>query len=75
MNKKLKIQFDPAFFETFDGSEEDLKEIMAEITEMFQNITPEELKEASQPVDWDNMDPEEAELLQRALDNPKRYLH
>lgn len=75
MNKKLKIQFDPAFFETFDGSEEDLKEIMAEISKMFENITPEELEAASQPVDWDNMDPEEAELLQRALDNPKRYLH
>lgn len=75
MNKKLKIQFDPAFFETFDGSEEDLKEIMAEISEMFANITPEQLEAQSQPVDWDNMDPEEAELLKRALDNPKRYLH
>lgn len=75
MNKKLKIQFDPAFFESFEGTEEELKEIMAEITTMFKNITPEELEAASQPVDWDTMDPDEAELLQRALDNPQRYLH
>lgn len=75
MNKKLKIKFDPAFFETFDGTEEELKEIMAEISEMFANITPEELEAQSRPVNWDNMDPEEAKALQRALDNPKRYLH
>lgn len=75
MNKKLKLQFDPAFFEHFDGSEEELKELMAEITEMFENITPEELEANSRPIDWDSMDPEEAKRLQQALDNPKRYLH
>ncbi len=75
MNTKLKIRFDPAFFEHFEGTEEELKEIMAEITTMFENITPEELEAQSRPVDWDNMAPEEAELLKQALDNPKRYLH
>lgn len=75
MNKKLKLQFDPAFFEHFDGSEEELKELMAKITEMFENITPEELEANSRPIDWDSMDPEEAKRLQQALDNPKRYLH
>lgn len=74
MTKKLKIQFDPAFFENFDGSEEELKEIMNEITTMFENITPEELEAQSQPVDWENMDPDEAELLQKVLNEPKRYL-
>jgi hypothetical protein len=75
MTKKLKIQFDPTFFETFDGSEEELKEIMLEITNMLENMDPEELKAQSQPVDWDNMDPNEAEILKQALENPKRYLH
>ena len=69
--KKLKIVFDPAVFEQFDGSQEELDELMKEITDMFENKTPEEIKAMSRPVDWNELDDAEAEHLERALYNAK----
>jgi hypothetical protein len=67
--KKLKIVFDPAVFEQFDGSQEELDELMKEITDMFENKTPEEIKAMSRPVDWDEMSDEDVEHLEQALYN------
>ena len=69
MTKKLKIVFDPAVFEQFDGSQEELKALVDEITSMFEGKTPEEIKAMSQPVDWDEMSDEDTEHLERALYN------
>ena len=41
--------------------------IMAEITDMFANMTPEQLKAKSQPVDWENIDDDERAILEQAL--------
>lgn len=35
--KKLKITFDPAFFENFDGTQEELDSLINEIEEKFAN--------------------------------------
>ena len=67
--KKLKIVFDPAVFEQFDGSQEELDDLMKEITDMFENKTPEEIKAMSRPVDWDEMSDEDVEHLEQALYN------
>lgn len=67
--KKLKIEFDPAFFETFDGSQQELDDLMKEITGMFENKTPEEINAMSKPVDWEDLDQEEAEKLEQVLNN------
>jgi hypothetical protein len=67
--KKLKIVFDPAVFEQFDGSQEELDNLMKEITDMFENKTPEEIKAMSRPVDWDALDDDEAEHLERVYHN------
>ena len=77
MNKP-KIVVDPAFFENFDGSQEELDQMMEEIMQMFEGKTSEEIQAMSQPVDWDELEPEEAEKLINALDSAvggnKRYL-
>jgi len=71
---KPKIVFDPAFFENFDGSQEELDQLMEEIMQMFEGKTAEEIHAMSQPVDWDELDSEEAEKLTNALNPKGRYL-
>lgn len=74
--KPLKIEFAPGALDHLEvESQEELDKIMAEITEMFANMTPEELEAQSRPIDWDNLSEEEAEILQRALNQEPRNLH
>lgn len=63
MNKKVKVIFDPAFFEAFEGTQEELEQVMAEIRAEFEDKTPEELKALSTPVDIDELDDEETKIL------------
>ena len=73
--KPLEVKFAPGAFDHLDvESQEELDSIMAEITEMFANMTPEELEAASRPIDWDSLDDEEREILEAALDNKPRNL-
>jgi len=69
MTKKLKLVFDPAVFEQFDGSQEELDNLISEITNMFEGKTAEEIKAMSRPVDWDELDDKEAKHLEQALHN------
>ena len=64
-----KIVFDPAFFENFEGSQEELEQAMEEIMQLFEGKTAEEIKTMGQPVDWDEMSDEDTEHLERALYN------
>jgi hypothetical protein len=76
-NKPLKIEFAPGCFDQFDGSQEELNELMTEIQNMFANLTPEELAERSRPVDIDSLiedGDEEAEAVLRALNAEPRNL-
>ncbi len=68
-DKKIKIVFDPAFFEAFEGTQEELDELMEEIMSQFEGKTAEEIKAMSQPVDWDELDQDEQEQLGRAFHN------
>lgn len=70
--KEMKIEFAPGCFDHFDGTQEELDELMAEITRM---ITSGEFKEKSKPLDPDDLSDEELEILARAFDaenNPRR---
>ncbi len=63
---KLKIEFAPGCFDTFEGTQEELDALIAEITATFENGAP----EGSSPVDIDALmeeDPEMAEQLLRQL--------
>ena len=83
--EEIKIVFAEGCFDNFEGTQEELDELLAEINRM---VTSGEIFEKSRPVDLDEMDPEEAIALARALgidlnelegiedlpDSPKRTL-
>ena len=71
MNKKVKIVFDPAFFQEFNGTQEELEQVMAEIRAEFENKSIEEIKSVSQPVEWDDLDDDEARQLDEMIERAK----
>ncbi len=63
MTKKLKIEFAPGCFDHFEGTQEELDQLIAEITKQFESG---EFMENSKPIDIDSLmeeDPEMAEIL------------
>ena len=68
---KLKVEFAPGCFDHLDvDSQEELDAIMAELTDMFANMTPEEIKANSRQLtdeDIENMDAEERDVLLEAM--------
>ena len=42
-NKKIQVEFAPGAFDSFEGTQEELDELIAEIQETFANLSPEEL--------------------------------
>ena len=64
--KKLKVVFAPGAFDTFEGTQEELDELIADVQKMFEGKTPDELELESNPVDLEELleeDPELAEQL------------
>jgi hypothetical protein len=49
--KPLSIQFAPGCFDSFEGTQEELDEMIKEIETMFATMTPEEIQARSVPVD------------------------
>ena len=47
----MKVQFAPGAFDDFDGTQEELDALIAELEEMFESMTPEELAAQSTEVD------------------------
>ena len=47
----MKVQFAPGAFDDFDGTQEELDALIAELEEMFESMTPEELAAQSREVD------------------------
>lgn len=78
-NKPIKIEFAPGCFDDFGGTQEELDELIAEITKTFSTMTPEELKAQSREVDFDELleeDPEfAAAIIAKLDDEPNRKLH
>jgi hypothetical protein len=67
-DKKIKIEFAPGCFDNFEGTQEELDELVAEITRMVESG---EMLEEGSAVDIDSMmeeDPELAAALMRQLD-------
>jgi hypothetical protein len=67
MTKEMKIVFAPGCFDTFEGTQEELDQLMKDITDKFTNMTPEEMKAESSPLDLDELSEEELAALSRAL--------
>lgn len=76
---KIKIEFAPGAFDSFEGTQEELDQLIAEITQMAESG---ELFEKSEPLDIDNIDiddlmeedPMLAESLIRSMADNKRTL-
>ncbi len=70
---KLKVVFEPGCFDHLDvENQEELDALMAEIQNVFANLTPEELQAQSRPItdeDIDAMEPAEREALLRAFND------
>jgi len=60
----VKIVFADGCFDNFDGTQEELDELLAEINRL---VTSGELFEKARPVDLETMDPKEAMMLAKAL--------
>jgi hypothetical protein len=55
---EIKVEFAPGCFDNFDGTQEELDELVAEIQNMFANKTREEIDAMSRPIsdeDFDDM--------------------
>ena len=74
--KPLQVEFAPGAFDDFEGSQQELDDLMKEITDMFANLTPEELESRSRPVDIDELiargDADVVEALMRSADREDR---
>lgn len=69
MNKKLKVEFAPGCFDSFEGTQEELDALMKEINESIQSG---DFLEKSNAVDLDELeleDPELAQQLREMLNN------
>ncbi len=60
--KELKIQFAPGCFDNFEGTQEELDELVAQIKEMFQSG---EFQKNARPLDLDDLDEDDIEMLER----------
>lgn len=65
-DKKLKIEFAPGAFDDFEGTQEELEEMIAEITRMAESG---ELFEQSTPVDFDELLEDNPEWAEKIIDN------
>jgi len=69
MTKKIKIEFAPGAFDSFDGTQEELNKLIAEIHRMAESG---ELLEQSD--DLDDLDPTEYAKLQSQMSSGPRVL-
>lgn len=60
--KEMKIEFAPGCFDNFEGSQEELDEFIASITEMFRSG---EAQKLARPLDLNDLDDEDMEMLAR----------
>jgi len=80
-DKKLKIEFAPGCFDHFDGTQEELDQMIKEIMDMFENKTKDEIEAMSTRItdeDFAEFDESVQEQIARIFleddDAPKRNL-
>ena len=70
--KSVKVEFAPGAFDSFEGTQEELEELVSEIQNMFSNMSSEELAANSRSVSLDDLaelDEETQQQILSALDN------
>jgi hypothetical protein len=73
--KKMKIEFAPGAFDTFDGTQEELDALVAELERLAESGELEENSVALE--DWDDLDEEDRAIIEDALERqqPPRSLN
>lgn len=69
-DKPVKIEFAPGCFDNFDGTQEELDALVADIQNMFANKTPDELEFDSRELteeDWEELPDEVKEQITRSF--------
>jgi hypothetical protein len=73
--KNLKIEFAPGCFDNFEGTQEELDELVNSIKDMFASG---EAQKKARPIDFDDINDEDLELLEKFIqmddDSDKRNL-
>lgn len=78
--KKMKVEFAPGAFDGFEGTQEELDELIAEVKAMFEGKSREEIEAMSRPMDddtFEDMSEEDQIRIMRSLgldDIPTRNL-
>lgn len=67
LNKKVKIEFAPGCFDDFEGTQEELDSMIAEIEEAFNSDNAESLLAKSIPLNPDNLSEEQLAKIARAI--------
>jgi hypothetical protein len=60
---KLKIEFAPGCFDHFEGSQEELDELIKSIHDQFENMTAEDFEQSSMMIDGMDLTEEELESM------------
>lgn len=68
---KVTLEFAPGAFDNFEGTQEELDEFVAEIQRL---VDSGELMERAVPVDFDDLDEEDEEMIARIVDVEPRNL-
>lgn len=72
MTDTKKIEFAPGCFDDFDGTQQELEQLMSQLQTMFENLSTDELRERSRTVsmeDLEELDPETQQQILSALDD------
>lgn len=67
--KELKIEFAPGCFDSFEGTQEELDEFIAEIVRMFKSG---EAQQLARPIDFDNLEEDDLEMLTRISEHEEQ---
>jgi PleD family two-component response regulator len=72
MTDPKKIEFAPGCFDDFDGTQEELEQLMSQLQTMFENLSTDELESRSRTVSMEDLaelDPETQKQILSALDD------
>jgi hypothetical protein len=69
-NNGIKVSFAPGCFDDFEGTQEELDELVKLITETIESSSMEELEEVSEPLEeqWDDLNDDTRESIMKSLD-------
>lgn len=72
MKKKYRVDFAPGAFDSFDGTQEELDEVIAQIEKAFSEMTEDELNSDDNLLDLDQLAEDDPELYEEIISRINR---